>query len=236
MEYQLKLLTDANSSVKMAKNLQFKEYLTFILYLAPHRLSGTNVCPGASPGCIASCLNSAGRGVFQNVKDGRMRKTRLFLEQRETFLNQLCDDIRAGERKANREGKKLVIRLNGTSDIDWRNIRASSLGNIFQTFPNVQFYDYTKVYRRVLSLLEFPIHNYDVTFSRSECNENEVSELLKRGGRVAVVFVKDIPRLFKGIRVVNGDNHDLRFLDGQGIVSGLKAKGKARRDTSGFVV
>lgn len=203
-------------------------YLTGIVYLAPYNLSGVNLCPKASAGCAAACLYTAGRGAFASIQAARMAKTRFFLERREEFILQLKNEIVAAKVKAASLGLKLAIRLNGTSDIVWERI-----SDVIQSFPEVQFYDYTKIAKRFL--FERPA-NYDLTFSLSESNESEARFVLANGGRVAAVFRdKAFPSYFLNAPVVSGDDHDLRFLDAQGVIVALYAKGKARKDTSGFV-
>jgi hypothetical protein len=121
--------------------------------------------------------------------------------------------------------------LNTTSDISWE------IHGIFELFPAIQFYDYTKIKKRVIKYLtnQYP-KNYHLTFSLNETNYNDSMEILKMGGNVAVVFRKDLPTTYKGYQVVNGDVSDLRFLDPNNSIVGLKAKGKAKTDMSGFVL
>lgn len=231
----MNLLTAAASNAKTAKNATQGNYLSYILHLSPYKLSGTNLCPMASKGCAAACLNTAGRGRFQSVAKGRLRKSKLFLEQRAEFMRQLVADLQAVERKAAREAAKPIVRLNGTSDVDWTIVRTDNGQNVFERFPNIQFYDYTKVLRRLKP--DLPT-NYDITFSRSESNHYEALEALKRGFNVAAVFAgKELPIAFENRLVIDGDAHDLRFLDRKdGVWIGLKAKGDAKRDASGFVI
>ncbi len=234
----MRLLTDAKSNFKTAKNASQGNYLSYILHLAPSKLSGVNVCPKASAGCIATCLNTAGRGVFSNVQAARIRKTRYLFTDRKGFMQDLCKDLDAVCRKALKLKMKPVVRLNGTSDIDWTRITCFDGYTVFERYPEIQFYDYTKVVSRLNVKLP---QNYHLTFSRSEVNNGDCLQARGNGFNVAVVF-DSIPEFWHGLPVVNGDNHDLRFLDPKGsIVSkghiiGLKAKGKAKRDTSGFVV
>lgn len=230
----MKLLTQAHQNAKTAKNLQFAEYLTAILHLAPFNLSGFNVCPSASNGCAMACLNTAGRGRFDNVQAARIRKTKLFFSDKNTFMAMLIKDIKALVKKADKNKQKAIVRLNGTSDIAWENYEAFQGLNIFELFPNVQFYDYTKRAAR-LDMSELP-DNYHLTFSLSEVNLPLAKRLLKLGFNVAVVFKDIIPTNWNKVDVTNGDNHDLRFMEGyQGKWIGLKAKGKAKKDTTGFV-
>lgn len=232
----VKLLTAAASNAKTAKNASQGNYLSYILHLSPYKLSGVNLCPMASKGCAAACLNTAGRGRFKSVAAGRLRKSKLFLQDRPEFLRQLVKDLEAVLRKAAREASQPVVRLNGTSDIDWTAIKLPGGMNVFEAFPAIQFYDYTKVLRRLKPDLP---PNYDLTFSKSETNEAEALEALRRGFNVAAVFEAKIalPTAYLGHEVIDGDSHDLRFTDVKGGVwVGLKAKGDAKRDTSGFVI
>lgn len=232
----MKLLTAAHQNAKTAKNKKHDKYLSAILHLAPSNLSGYNTCPAASKGCSMACLNTAGRGRFNNVQQARIRKTKLFYQDQSTFFKLLIGDINSLVSKAKAKKKIPVVRLNGTSDIDFENIKVLNGLSIFQMFPMVQFYDYTK---RIMRLNKVLPSNYHLTFSLAENNQRAAAIALQKGFNVAVVF-KDIPKeyMIRDIKtqVLNGDEHDLRFLEGnQGVVIGLKAKGKAKQDTSGFV-
>jgi len=211
-------------------------YLTGILYLAPAQTTKYNTCSMAKLAqCDKACLYSAGRGAFNNVQQSRIDKTLYFYEDRNVFMMQLFKNIKALIIKAESKGLKPLVRLNGTSDIRWENVPFESYDNIFEAFPQVQFYDYTKDANRK----DLP-SNYDLTFSYSgvESFKPYVFKAQSKGMRMAVVFRKEssIPTLFKGIQVVSGDNSDVRHLDDQGVIVGLYAKGKAKIDTTGFVV
>jgi hypothetical protein len=223
----MKLLTTGNT--KTLKG-QSAGYQTYIMHLAPSTLSGYQTCPMASAGCAAACLNTAGRGRFTRTQEARVRKTRWFFENRETFMAQLVKDVGAAVRKANREGMTPVFRLNGTSDIRWENVPVAGFRNIMEMFPQVRFYDYTKLSNR----RDIPV-NYHLTFSRSESNDEQVATALASGLNVAVVFNK-LPEQYLGRPVIDGTETDLRFLDPEGVIVGLVSKGKAKTDGSGFVV
>jgi hypothetical protein len=239
-----KLLTLGNT--KTAKG-EGKGYMTFIMHLAPSDLSGYNTCPMASAGCRGACLNTAGRGRFTATQDARIRKTRMFFEQRDAFMTLLVKDIQAAIRKANREGFTPVFRLNGTSDIRWETITLpESLGpqnklanvypNVMAMFPDVQFYDYTKLPNR----RKLPA-NYHLTFSKSESNGLEVVRMAQSGMSVAVVFDtpkgKPLPGTWMNRQVIDGDLDDLRFLDPKAVIVGLRGKGLAKKgEHNGFVV
>lgn len=204
-------------------------YSTAILHLAPWTLSGYNVCPRASAGCAAACLNTAGRGKFSTVQEARIRKTKLFFENRKEFLATLEKDIDLHIRSAIRKDMIPCIRLNGTSDIPWERIVIRDNKCIMELFPQIQFYDYTKRTGRQL------LPNYHLTFSLAEDNHDAAQSELARGLNVAAVF-RQPPEVFWNHPVINGDETDLRFLDPQNCIVGLKAKGKAKTDTSGFVI
>lgn len=211
-------------------------FLTGILYLAPATTTKWNTCSMAKIAeCDKACLYTAGRGAMNSVQQARIRKTEWFFESTESFMLQLAEDITKLVAKAKKLGLTPLVRLNGTSDIRWETIEVSyTKKNIFQMFPEVQFYDYTKDVNRK----DLPA-NYDLTFSYSgvEGFQPFVAKALKKQMRIAVVFRKeqDIPTTFMGIPVVSGDNSDVRHLDDKVIV-GLYAKGKAKLDQTGFVV
>lgn len=204
-----------------------KGYLTGIMYFAPAKLSGIEVCPARSAGCAAACLFSAGRGRFYSITRARMIKTLAFHLDRPRFVATIKKSIASLLVKARNKGLTPVVRLNGTSDILWERVT-----NIMQVFPNVQFYDYTKIAKRFL--FDIP-KNYHLTFSVSETNDTDAQFVLAKGGSIAAVFRKELPAKLWGYPVTNGDETDLRFLDKRGTVVGLKAKGKAKQDSTGFV-
>jgi hypothetical protein len=237
----MKLLTAPTSNPKIAKSLKLN-VLTAVLHLAPYDLSGYQVCPMATAGCAYACLNTAGRGgiikkgeTTNAIQKARIRKTKLFFEDRPVFFELLIKDIQAVIRKAAREGfEKVGIRLNGTSDIPFEIYKVEFEGvvydNIMALFPEVQFYDYTKRFNRK-NLPE----NYHLTFSLAEDNRSFAEKALDNGMNVAAVFRKELPKKFLKTKVINGDDHDFRPADGSGVIVGLIAKGKAKTDTSGFV-
>ena len=230
-----KLLSTANPKIQKGTKLG---YLSFILHLAPADLSGSEVCPKRTAGCTSACLNTAGRGgMFKPgentnvIQRARIRKTISFFEDRYQFMFELVNDIRKAIKFAERRGLKPVFRLNGTSDIAWEKYSADdSDKNIFELFPDVQFYDYTKILGRKVSQYK----NYHLTFSAADGNGADVEQAIASGMNVAVVFDR-LPETYMGRTVFNADATDLRFLDPAGVICGLKAKGRARKDTSGFV-
>jgi hypothetical protein len=208
-------------------------YLSVGLTLAPARISGHNVCPKSSAGCRAGCLMFAGRaGLWpRTIHPARIARTQLYFQDRARFMDMLRRELTLARGQAERAGKTLAVRLNLLSDIAWERKHP----DLFTTFPDVQFYDYTKEFRR-LAAGTLPA-NYYLTFSRSETNERDCANALDLGYNVAVVFDRPpFPRRYLGFPVVCGETTDLRFLDPSPAIIGLKAKGLARADTTGFVV
>ena len=229
------LLTVGNP--KLLKG-QKKGYLSSVLHLAPANLSGKEVCPKRTAGCTNACLNTAGRGgIFKKgestniIQQARIRKTKQFFEDRQSFLQELVIEISKTIKSAEKKGLIPVFRLNGTSDLSWEKYEVADGKNIFQMFPEVQFYDYTKILGRKVS----HIPNYHLTFSKADGNDMDVRLAASNGMNVAAVFHK-LPEKYIGRPVINGDETDLRFLDPKGVIVGLKAKGKAKKDVTGFVV
>jgi hypothetical protein len=232
-----KLLSTANPKIQKGTKLG---YLSFILHLAPADLSGHNTCPKATAGCKAACLNTAGRGgMFRKgettnaIQKARIRKTKYFYEDRAGFMLDLAYDIQKGIKMAEKLGLKPVFRLNGTSDLSWEKyeVPVFCTKNIFELYPNVQFYDYTKVLGRKVA----NIPNYFLIFSKADGNDSDVARAMQQGMNVAAVF-DEVPGEYMGKEVINADETDLRFLDPKGVIAGLKAKGKAKKDYSGFVI
>lgn len=249
------LLTTGNPKIEKGAALGF---LSNILHLAPSKLSGFNTCPMATKGCAAGCLNTAGRGgMFRKgettnmIQIARIRKTVAFFNETPEFMAKLVKEVASAIKRAEKLNLTPVFRLNGTSDIRWENeavIRnGETFRNIMEAFPSIQFYDYTKIANR----RDLP-KNYHLTFSLAEDNDVNAITALNNGMNVAAVFRK-LPATFtlradvgNGSRtvtttVIDGDKTDLRFLDGSentqsiGVIVGLKAKGKAKKDTTGFV-
>ena len=231
---QFNLLTTSNP--KVAKSVEFG-YLNFILHLAPADLSGYNTCPKASQGCKSACLNTAGRGgMFKAgettnvVQKARIRKTKMFFEQRDMFMALLKADIMLAVHQAKKHNLIPCIRLNGTSDLQWNKYEIEPGKNVFQAFPEIQFYDYTAV----INPNAQQYFNYHLTFSAKENNHDDVEKAMELGMNVAMVFDK-VPETYMDRPVINADIHDLRFLDDKNVICGLKAKGRAKKDDTGFV-
>ena len=235
----MKLLSVGNPKTLKGQSVG---YMTFILHLAPASLSGYNTCAKATKGCEAACLNTAGRGgMFKKgettnvIQQARIRKTKMFYENRTEFMSLLIKDIELGIKQATKQGLIPVFRLNGTSDLAWEKYEVPGARNIFELFPTVTFYDYTKILGRKIK----DIPNYDLTFSAADGNDSDVLKAIEQGYNVATVFgikkTLPMPETYLGRPVFNGDESDLRFLDPRGVIVGLYAKGKAKKDTTGFV-
>ena len=243
-----KLLT-LSGNPKTAKG-RAKGYAVAVLHLAPASLSGRNVCPAATKGCIAACLNTAGRGGIakggllthadiaagrtNTVQEARLRRTRMLYEDRAGFMAALLDDVRRFVAWCRAEGFSPVLRLNGTSDLDWDGMAPATMAAIRDL--GVIRYDYTKVANRLTKRRD-AVH---LTLSLTEGNDQGAADWLEAGGTVAAVFrSKALPDTYtlagRTFRVVSGDDDDLRFLDPAGVIVGLYAKGNAKRDASGFV-
>lgn len=229
MSYQLLTI----NQTKTLKSLKYG-YITAILHLAPNTVaSRKTVCKFASPGCKAICLNYSGRGRYSKVQMARIRKTLMFWQEKDQFMEFLRKDIQRFAKRAKRKNLKPCLRLDGTSDL-------GIAAEIAAEFPKIKFYDYTKDPERYQKFLDgrFP-KNYHLTFSRSEINDDYVKDFLTKSGSVAIVFNK-IPKVWNGYKVINGDNHDLRFKDRSwnkirgSFVVGLKQKG-SRKNHKGFV-
>ena len=213
---------------------------TAIQYLAPATVSGFNMCKFASSGCAEACLFTAGRGKFNVVHQARINRTLRLINDHAEYMKRLVFEIARFVSEAIRDGMIPAVRLNGTSDLRWERMKCERDGveyaSIMDAFPNVQFYDYTKypVAQRN------PAANYHLTFSLSESNDADAMDALDAGYNVAVVFdIKsrggNLPETFMGREVINADDSDVRFYDPKGVIVGLKAKGDAKSDATGFV-
>lgn len=244
------LLSAPESNPKVAKNGKLG-ILSAPLHLAPFDLSGFQVCPQASAGCAAACLHTAGNPAYMSGKDAsRKDKTLAYFKHREAFLALLTFEIAALERKAKKLGMEAAVRLNATSDLPWERRTVELYGvpqGIMELFPDVQFYDYTKVTKRALAHAHGTMpDNYHLTFSKTEDNDHDVARVLTAGGNVAVVMTPERLKralaeqavLISGeiVPVFDGDETDFRPADPVGVVVALKAKGDAKTDTSGFVL
>lgn len=266
----MKKLLNIDANSKTVKG-QKQGFLTAILYLAPYKASGFNVCPMAElAGCWKGCLNTAGHGGMSKgnkrfnphgielpdnaIQRCRIERTQLYMNDRVEFFRRLYQEIHAFLRKAERKGLTPVIRMNGTSDILWEKIPVPVsdnkrgihciFANIFAVFPEVQFYDYTKIAKRMYR--EMP-DNYYLALSYSEASPIYADRCRKThadtGCSLVMVYRDKVAKenartFFEEARApyADGDENDLRFLDPAGAMVALKAKGTARKDYSGFVI
>jgi hypothetical protein len=239
----MKLLSTGNP--KVLKGIK-QGFNTYILHLAPANVSGYETCAKRTAGCTAACLNLAGRGgMFKKgettnvIQQARIRKTKMFFEDRISFMNLLVKDIELAIKQSARMNLIPVIRLNGTSDLAFEKYEVlrngQSYSNIFMAFPELTFYDYTKILGRKVK----SIPNYSLTFSAADGNDADVYAAIQQGYNIAVVFgikkTLPMPETYLGRPVFNGDESDLRFLDPKNVIVGLYAKGKAKKDETGFV-
>ena len=225
------LLSPGATNAKTAKN----SLKTFILYLSPGTTNGHNLCPKASAGCLAACLYTAGRGKFSSVQKARENKTAEFIKDKPAFIRTLAYEILKQYNKAKKAGEKIAMRLNGTSDMDFVYLLQKYAGLDISTLAdNIVFYDYTKILQKAIRYQGHP--NYSVTFSRSESNQEEARQAAKLGINIAAVFSGDLPTKYLGLPVIDGDKSDILMIYNKGVVLGLKAKGQAKKDQSGFVI
>jgi len=231
------------SNAKTEKN----DRETHILYLIPTDKNSKkkNLCPFASKGCAAACLVSAGRGKFNNVRTARGNKTEYFVQDPKTFTAQLILEIESLRRKAKKQGRQIAVRLNGTADIDFLHLfkkyhnwnYESNAAQPGTNEPGIIFYDYTPnphKYKRYKGT------KYALIFSKKEDNQKEVDEVLEQNGKVSAVFKNGIPKIYKGIKVIDGDERDDLIIDivndPEPVIIALKAKGDAKKDTTGFTI
>lgn len=236
------LAKSANANAKIFKsNKAGVGIITHSLSLAPASESGFNLCSSSSVGCRVDCLYTSGNAMMfpLTIHPARIAKSRFLRLYKAEFIDRLAKELTDSVRYADRKGVKLAIRLNVYSDVMWER----EFPGFLESFPTIQFYDYTKHYKRMLRYLngELP-SNYHLTFSRSEKNWHQCMAILSGGGNVAVPFhvkrTKPLPTDYNGYTALDGDTTDLRFLDPQGgFIIGLRAKGKGRKDVdSGFIV
>lgn len=233
-ETGLAYLGKVNSSAKLLHSQVMSHQYTYILYLAPASTSGYNVCSHSTPECRMGCLNTSGRAGIEEfsgitkIHDSRIKKTKLFYEEPEFFMAWLIAEIKSAQKMAIRDNFFFSVRLNGTSDIDWANVLINGQ-NIFEIFPNINFYDYTKNHTKFNNKPT----NYHLTYSYTGRNQKQAEYLLSNGYNVAVVFnikhENELPTQFLGYQVINGDLTDFRIDDAKGIIVGLKWKRIANR-------
>lgn len=226
-----KLLANGSTNAKTVKN----DILTFILYMSPSKANdkGIDVCGHASQGCIDACLNSAGMGAFSYVQKARRDKTNYYAYHRREFLDHLAREINNKHKMVVRRGESIAFRLNGTSDLDFVHLLNSKANLDISKLEKAVFYDYTPNLHRAMRYRD--IDHYTVAFSRKDDNEDEVDVAIANKLNVAIVFDR-LPKTYKGVPVVDGDASDLVMTKHSGVILGLIAKGKAKKDDSGFVV
>jgi len=249
----MSLLSNPITNYKAKKN-QSLGVDTYFLSLMPSDGSGYNVCPMANQvnkgetsqnksNCSSVCVAYNGNGNYPSVIQGRIKKTKRYFEDRQNFLNELVVEIYKAIEKSKAKGNEPTFRLNAYSDIQWESVKVNKFGNqtIFQLFPDIQFYDYTKIPNRITPF------NYALTYSHWGKWET-TEEAMKQGQNVAMVFnvkkTEGLPKTFKGRMVVDGDKTDLRTPqnDGLNAIVGLRAKmskaniSKELDKTTSFVV
>jgi len=230
-----------NLSAKMLHSKKESHQYTYIIYLAPAKTSGYQVCPNSTPECRMGCLATSGHAGMElvagtdRIKNARIKKTRLFFEDQDYFMEWVIEEIKKAKRKAEKDGYFFSVRLNGTSDIDWQNVKFKGY-NIFEIFPDILFYDYTKNIKKYIGKPE----NYHLTYSYTGRNWDKCKALLEEGHNVAVVFnVKNeklLPQMYKGYQVINGDLTDYRIADAKGIIIGLKWKRIGDKEAEKYVL
>ncbi len=235
----VRYLGSVNLTTKHKKAYNYKE-MVYGLYLAPAKLSGYEVCPGRNKECTSLCLNGSGMSILYEdyINKSRIKKTKMFFENREYFVRWVIHEIKLAKIRVEKNGYKFSVRLNNTSDISPTQFYINDNGvkkNLLEIFPDVQFYDYTKVSNRVKLMEKYK--NYDLTYSFKGYNLDTCLEMLKNNVRVAVVF-KNVPETFMGYPVINGDEYDMRYIDPKQCIVGLKFKVVKPRitETTKFVV
>jgi hypothetical protein len=233
----LAYLGGINISAKLSKNQKVSDVMTYCIYLSPANTSGYNVCAHSTPECRLGCLATSGRAGMElhtenirTIQNARIKKTKLFHEENEFFMNWLVAELRSYQNKAAKLGIPFSVRLNGTSDINWSKYPINGK-TVFELFPDVQFYDYTKEMTKLFDV----IPNYHLTLSYAGYKDELFKMMLSKGNNVAVVFnvhkVEELPATFLGFPVINGDATDYRPNDEKGSVVGLKWKSISNKAT-----
>ncbi len=241
----MSLLSNSRTNPKTAKQLDVLKIEGVIHHMSPAKLADgkRTVCAWSTHGCRSTCLNTSGRSQVKGdlttnnlsvymIHRSRIGKTLSFLKDRKGYAAAIEKELKNLVKRADKKGYKATARLNGTSDVPWEKYID------MEEYPSVSFYDYTKGMTRMRSFLRGKLaENYDLTFSYSEeTTPAQVHEIIRKGGNVAVVFRKEMPKTCMGHKVISGMDHDFRYLDKKGRIVGLIARGRAKKDTSGFVV
>jgi hypothetical protein len=237
MKSKFSYLGSVNSSSKIAKTDKVLDIDTYVLYLAPASLSGHNVCAKATKECITGCLNTSGRAKMPKsgitIMNARINKTKFFYDQRERFNEILFHEIKLAKGRTERKGKKFAVRLNGTSDLNPILFKHEGK-TVLETYPDVQFYDYTKILNRIEVAKKHA--NYDLTFSFTGHNWSDCLIALENNVRVAVIFDikagQPLPDTFNGFTVIDGDKYDYRPLDEKNVIVGLRWKNIANKQAN----
>ena len=249
-DYGFSYLGKCGSSSKILKNTKVLKIDTYVVYLAPHTMAGYNTCPMATKDCISGCLNTSGRAGMEinscngnNIINARIKKTKLFYENKDYFFAWLIAEIKAAKNLSLNKGHDFSVRLNGTSDINWNAYKIDGK-TIFEIFPDIQFYDYTKVANRFNNIPK----NYHLTFSYTGYNWNDCANVLDKGFNVAAVFnifktynmrkenIKPLPLTYKGYKVIDGDITDYRPFDNKKSIVALRFKRIANKETASKVI
>lgn len=234
-DFNFSYIGGVNNTSKIAKGEKIN-LATYAIYFAPYNLSGHNVCAKATKECIMGCLNTSGRVKMDKkgtIVNARINRTIAFYEHREKFMNLLIHEITLAKNKAKRDNMEFAVRLNGTSDLSPEIFKAFGQ-NIIELFPDVQFYDYTKILNRSRLVAKYP--NYHLTFSYTGDNWHEAKQAIEQGINVATIFDtkkgKDLPKTFNGYKVIDGDISDYRPADEKGVIVGLRWKHIANRENN----
>lgn len=237
-----------SQSVKVLKGEKFG-YLTGVCYMSnATTMGGINTCSHAKKaGCIEPCLAMSGHMAGRDAIQARLDRLKLLTRDPSLFFELLTRELERLQTRANRSGHKLAGRLNGTTDLDWSRITFDG-HTIFEHFPRIQWYDYTK---NPDIAKNYSLKGISVTFSYyKKAKTVDIQALLNSGVNIAIAYRDSVPTCQEiggtAYRVINGDEHDLRFLDPQGVVVGLKYKNQtmhskarevnSRAHNSGFIL
>jgi hypothetical protein len=215
---------------------EYPDWINTLTYLYPNK----DLCK-FSDHCFNTCLKTSGR--LPMAKKAMINRTKLLYQDNDTFLSNLAIELKKAKKSANKKGKKLAYRFNGTSD---RFQEVKKLLDYNYSFTNYklfdQAYDYTKDFKRVLDYQGYK--GYDLTFSFDGHNINESKYLLdNKIANVSIVLTtkreQELPKEYTlngtTYPILDGDKHDLRFTESKGYLIGLRAKGKAIKNNGTFV-
>jgi hypothetical protein len=218
-------LINVNSSAKIVKGKKLG-IETAILYMKPSDvISVITLCAGAKLfGCEKECLESSGQLGMSTADNAKIKRTILFLLKEKEFYIELRKEIEKKQKKALKKGNTFVVRLNGTTDIDF--------SDFIESMPETNFYDYTKIYQR---MKKNDLDNYHLTFSGSANNSHAINITARsiKNGFNTVLAINTaetkgeykLPNKLDLIPLINMDDTDARFLDPSSSVGVLKRKG-----------